>query len=137
MRQIYTLTIIFLFSFLNSTAQNADEIIEHEQKSTILLNDKSNIVVKQTSQSISNSNKFSNNYKNDVLVINISPNPSRHFIQVSGLKKTEYYRIYNILGKEVSKGLISENETINIQNLKNGLYLLKINNTGSKKFLKE
>ena len=65
------------------------------------------------------------------------PNPSTEFIQVSGLSKTENYRIYNTLGVEVNNGIISNNEKIDVTNLPNGLHFLKFKNGNSKNFIKE
>ena len=58
--------------------------------------------------------------------IRISPNPATDFIQVSGLKATEKYAIYNILGAEIKSGTVSNTEEIDIRNLSNGLYFLKL-----------
>jgi hypothetical protein len=69
--------------------------------------------------------------------VKISPNPSTDFIQVSGINQTKKYRIYNIIGSEISKGIISNNEKIDVQNLMNGLYFLKFENGNTIKFLKQ
>jgi len=67
----------------------------------------------------------------------IFPNPSNNFIEINGLTTIENYRIYNSLGKEIKKGVVFENKKINIQNLDDGIYFLKIKNTNSIKFIKE
>ena len=69
--------------------------------------------------------------------ITIFPNPTSDFIRISGLKKVENYRIYNILGSEIKKGSISDDEKIDIQNIANGLYLLKFDNGNTIRFIKE
>ena len=69
--------------------------------------------------------------------LNLYPNPSRNFIQISGLKKLENYSIFSLLGTEISKGTISDKESIDTQNLNNGVYLLKFNNGNTLKFIKE
>ena len=69
--------------------------------------------------------------------LNLYPNPSRNFIQISGLKKLENYLIFSLLGTEISKGTISDKESIDTQNLNNGVYLLKFNNGNTLKFIKE
>ncbi|AUS06886.1 ubiquitin-like protein [Pseudotamlana carrageenivorans] len=69
--------------------------------------------------------------------LNLYPNPSRNFIQISGLKKIEKYTIFSLLGTEISKGEISDKKSIDIQNLNNGVYLLKFNNGNNLKFIKE
>ncbi|MFC2109973.1 T9SS type A sorting domain-containing protein [Bacteroidota bacterium] len=69
--------------------------------------------------------------------IKIFPNPSSKFIQVSGLTKNEGYTIYNTLGTEIKSGSVSNNDQIEIRNLNNGLYLLKLKDGTTMKFLKE
>lgn len=69
--------------------------------------------------------------------LNFFPNPSTIFIQVSGLNQTEKYRIYSIIGSEIASGEISNNEKIDIQNLTNGLYFLKLKDRSTIKFIKK
>ncbi|MWW25392.1 T9SS type A sorting domain-containing protein [Algibacter lectus] len=140
MGKIYTITLILFFSFLNSNAQTKTVEQETEHATSALLKSKDVDKEDYTAAKPPNLNEVALSTENNVTAkrdINISPNPSSHFIQISGLKNTEQYRIYNILGKQIAKGLVSNNATINIENLKKGLYLLKINNANSRKFLKE
>jgi hypothetical protein len=67
----------------------------------------------------------------------IYPNPSRNFIQISGLTISQNYKFYNILGTEISNGTISDDKKIDIQNFTNGLYFLKLDNANAIKFIKE
>lgn len=69
--------------------------------------------------------------------IKLFPNPSTEFIKVSGLTENESFTIFNILGAEIKSGIISNNEQIEIRNLKNGLYFLKFINGNTIKFIKE
>lgn len=69
--------------------------------------------------------------------ISLYPNPSTSFIEFSGLTKTENYTIYNAIGIEIKKGTVSENSKIEIQNLANGIYFLKMKNGSTHKFIKE
>lgn len=69
--------------------------------------------------------------------ISIFPNPTTEFIQVSGLNLQEDYTIYSILGAEVKSGSISNQEQINVSDLANGLYVLRLNNGRTIKFLKQ
>jgi len=69
--------------------------------------------------------------------IKIYPNPSSDFIQISGLTKAENYRIYNVIGKEVNNGIISDNEEMDVQHLTEGLYFLKFENGNTLKFMKK
>ena len=58
--------------------------------------------------------------------IRLFPNPSSAFVEVSGLSKTNHFKIYNTLGKEVSSGFISTNKKIDVGDLTPGLYILKL-----------
>jgi DNA-binding beta-propeller fold protein YncE len=69
--------------------------------------------------------------------IRISPNPATDFIQVSGLKATEKYAIYNVLGAEIKSGEVFKNEEIEIRSLSKGLYFLKLESGGAYQFIKE
>lgn len=69
--------------------------------------------------------------------LSIYPNPAIDFIQISGLKKAEFYKIYNFIGAEVNNGIISDYGKIDIQNLTNGLYFLKFKDGNTVKFLKQ
>lgn len=69
--------------------------------------------------------------------IKIYPNPSNDFIKISGLKKSNKYTIYNLLGNVISNGVISNNEKVNIKNLSNGIYFLRFKNGNAIKFIKE
>jgi hypothetical protein len=41
-----------------------------------------------------------------------------------------------VLGKEVSSGIMIDNENINVENLTSGVYFLKLKNTNVLKFIK-
>ncbi|MCF7567495.1 T9SS type A sorting domain-containing protein [Sabulilitoribacter arenilitoris] len=69
--------------------------------------------------------------------IKIHPNPSSDYIQVSGLTSEKKYTIYNNLGKEVKKGIISNNQKSDINYLPIGLYFLQLDNQKVFKFIKE
>ncbi len=69
----------------------------------------------------------------------VVPNPSNDFIKVPDLFNKSKYGIYDYLGKEICKGDISYNETIDIHYFENGLYFIKIyteNQIIIKKFIK-
>lgn len=74
--------------------------------------------------------------KNNVIV-KIYPNPSKDYIQVTGLTESENFEVYSVLGTLAIKGSIAENQKIDIKNLANGVYLLKLNNGNTLKFIKE
>ncbi len=67
----------------------------------------------------------------------IFPNPSTDFIQLSGLVKTQQYTIYNVLGVQIHNGNISLGEKIDIQDLTNGIYFMKLDNGNTIKFMKD
>jgi hypothetical protein len=69
--------------------------------------------------------------------VNLFPNPSSEFIQFSGLTTKVNYTIYNILGKEVKNGIISNQEKVEVKNLNNGLYFLRLDNRNTIKFIKQ
>lgn len=66
----------------------------------------------------------------------IYPNPSHNYLKVSGLTEVTGYTIYNILGKQLASGITANNQNINIQNLSNGIYLLKLTNNEALRFIK-
>lgn len=49
---------------------------------------------------------------------------------------TESYSIINQIGQEVKRGVISNQEKIDIEDFTNGLYILKFDNGNSLKFIK-
>ena len=58
--------------------------------------------------------------------INIYPNPSNGILNIENISNTEIY-IYNILGEQISHYFIKdENTSLDISNLSNGTYLLKL-----------
>lgn len=68
----------------------------------------------------------------------IYPNPAKENIYFSGIGNFEYL-IYNILGENVLNGKSNDNK-ININSLKKGIYILKMNIDGeiiNRKFIKE
>lgn len=79
---------------------------------------------------------LSENYFNFTNV-KIYPNPSNDIILISGLNKTENYKIYNIFGSKINQGNISNLEKIDIKKLANGQYFLKFENGDTIKFIKE
>ena len=84
-----------------------------------------------TSGSLSTNNFKLNN------TIELFPNPSKDFIKVSELTTKKNYTIFTVLGSEIKRGSISNNETIDIRNLTRGQYFLKLDNENSIKFIKE
>ncbi len=62
--------------------------------------------------------------------LTIYPNPAEDFITVetSGIEGSLQYEIFDLIGKQVSKGVLknSKQNVINISNLQEGLYLLNV-----------
>ena len=59
-------------------------------------------------------------------VISIYPNPARDEVFISGLTERVSYSLYNILGVQVSKGIVGNNEPITTSDLQSGLYILQL-----------
>lgn len=68
--------------------------------------------------------------------ISVFPNPAQNEMQVTGLKQDEPYTIYNVLGAKVDSGIASDGTTINVQDLNNGVYFIKLNNGSTARFVK-
>lgn len=69
--------------------------------------------------------------------LQLYPNPSSDFIQITALTKTETYKIYTVSGAEVKSGTVDNNSKINIQSLTNGAYFLRLNGGKAIKFIKK
>jgi len=69
--------------------------------------------------------------------LQLYPNPSSDFIQVSELTQTGSYKIYTASGTEVKTGTVDSSTKINIQSLTNGAYFLKLNSGNTLKFIKK
>jgi len=76
-------------------------------------------------------------YEYDSTHFLIYPNPTSKVLKISNLNSYEEYKIFDISGKEISNGNISNNENINIENLTNGVYFLKFKSGATKKFIKK
>lgn len=69
--------------------------------------------------------------------VKLYPNPASDKITVKGLEDTTSYKIYNILGAEITTGNIAESGSINVKNFALGVYFLKFENGKTYKFIKE
>lgn len=59
--------------------------------------------------------------------VRVFPNPCQHFVQMSGMPAGEEYHIYDLNGKTVISGICPSNSfSISTQNLKQGVYVMKI-----------
>lgn len=75
--------------------------------------------------------------KTETSNITVVPNPSNQYIRITGLKKTQHYRLYNQLGQEIDAGTISMGQNLDISPLANGVYSIVINNSNVIKFIKK
>jgi hypothetical protein len=69
--------------------------------------------------------------------ISLFPNPSTDFIQISGLNKIVKYHIFDVYGLELDNGRINNHEKVDVQNLTNGFYFIKLDNKHTLKFVKK
>ena len=69
--------------------------------------------------------------------IKLFPNPSSNYIQVTGLRETKKYVIFDAVGKKIKKGLVTENISINIEEFSKGIYFLKLGEVNTIRFIKE
>lgn len=60
--------------------------------------------------------------------ISVSPNPAQQFLNIDGLLLNETYQIINCLGKIVLHGEIEHTNTINLNTLQKGIYILNLFN---------
>ncbi|AXG69302.1 concanavalin A-like lectin/glucanases superfamily protein [Kordia sp. SMS9] len=68
--------------------------------------------------------------------LTLYPNPANSIIKINGLRTTVDYQIYNMLGAVVKTGNTTNNEVISIDNLRNGMYFLKLSDNRTIKFIK-
>jgi len=74
----------------------------------------------------------------DAIEIHLYPNPTSDFCFVSGMtshKENVLYRLLNILGEEIYRGVFSlKEERLDIQALENGLYFIELESPYNKRF---
>lgn len=61
----------------------------------------------------------------------VYPNPATQTLSVSGLKAIHDYCIYDLSGRALYNGSVSQNEQIHVSNLTSGMYILQIDIDGS------
>ncbi|MGB0199649.1 MAG: T9SS type A sorting domain-containing protein, partial [Flavobacteriaceae bacterium] len=67
----------------------------------------------------------------------LAPNPVKDRVYVYGVNNPTAYHIYNLLGREVAHGRVSDGGAVEVALLPRGLYLLKFQNGNAIKFVKE
>ncbi|NNT72319.1 T9SS type A sorting domain-containing protein [Flavobacterium sp. IMCC34852] len=73
----------------------------------------------------------------DINKIKLYPNPAKDFITFENVETGTPIKITDINGRIINESPLSENKKINVENLAKGLYIVKIDNLESIKFIKE
>ena len=81
-----------------------------------------------------NNNLLSNN-KIDFKRIEIYPNPTKDFIEFKNIKNGSKISIYNLSGELVQKYIYNSNKH-SLENIKNGVYLLELQQNLKKEYFK-
>ena len=124
---------------ITATTPTATDVVDVEEPWYLII-DNNILYITETTGTVSKLTLSTTLSTNDIInkkSVKIFPNPSVDYIQIQGLIKSENYRIYNVIGSEISKGSINTNEKIDVRNYSNGLYFLKFENGDTIKFLKE
>lgn len=74
---------------------------------------------------VASSNKLVNVADESITNVFLYPNPANNMIEFSSLENVESVKVISILGAEVGNFRINNNQ-LNVQNLSNGMYLLKL-----------
>lgn len=69
--------------------------------------------------------------------IALYPNPASNHIEISGINQNQKFTVYSVTGIKAMEGLAKANEKLEINSLANGLYLLKLEQGNTIKFIKE
>jgi gingipain R len=56
----------------------------------------------------------------------VYPNPSRGEIKINGITNNTQLEIFDLKGSLMKKELINENNIIDVSNLRNGIYFIKL-----------
>lgn len=65
------------------------------------------------------------------------PNPATERITITGITEKIPYTVYSILGKEIIKGMITNNESIALVGLTSGVYFIDFSEKHTLKFIKK
>tara|TARA_R110002111_G_scaffold110212_6_gene169595 strand:+ start:25172 stop:26578 length:1407 start_codon:yes stop_codon:yes gene_type:complete len=69
--------------------------------------------------------------------VKIYPNPTKDVLNFENINENIDVSVFDVLGKQVLEQTINVGETLNVSQLSNGIYTIKINNNTSSKFVKE
>jgi len=75
------------------------------------------------------------NRKSNIHTFKVFPNPANSFIQLENIENS-FIEIYDLLGKKHYAHWIEESETISLQDLPNGVYIISVNQSIFSKFVK-
>lgn len=76
--------------------------------------------------------------ESELKTISIYPNPTKDFLNLEGFNSTSIdVTVVDLLGKTVLQKTLNNGETLNVSQLSNGMYTIKINNEFTSKFIKE
>lgn len=110
------------------TSNSPEQVIPFNNNLYIAENDKVSFFVLPTLSASTSLNKSS---------FVASPNPTKDVLTISGFDGEKEFQLYNLLGRIVMKGIVNQNETINIDFLDSGIYLLKFDEDNVLKIIKE
>ena len=68
--------------------------------------------------------------------LTVYPNPTNGSIQIKGLTESTQYQIFTLQGSLVQAGKVTPRETITLNKLSSGTYMLRLNNSSSAKNIK-
>lgn len=139
MKQIYILATILFFVCIKINAQTTDVVTGVNVPQGIVLNGNELYIAEKDGNKVSKIDITTLSIEDNILKprIQLYPNPANDYFQLSNLTAAEGYTIYNMLGAKIKSSNISINEKIDIQNLTNGIYFLKLDNGNALKFIKE
>ena len=81
--------------------------------------------------------EFTSVDENGIEAISLYPNPANDMIYLEGLEEESEISIYNAIGMKVKTTMLQGDAEINISELPAGLYLVRIGNQRTLKFIKE
>lgn len=114
--------------FINTISGRPSYILVQDDALYIAGNSGNNIFkIENLNQLLSIDNVSSN------LKVKIYPNPATNYISFDGINETTNYQLTTLTGKSLKKGVISENDKIDISELSVGIYLLKLSNNSKEK----
>ena len=68
--------------------------------------------------------------------IAIYPNPAQNYLNVSNISEASQYQIFDVIGNKIMGGNFIQSKKIDVSQLNAGIYLIKLNDLESYKFIK-